>query len=277
MQIPRKRGIAADRCRYIPCRCTVLHLPHNEKEGGGLMKLEVDALRFSYGSTEILKGVSMEFDTGINAVLGPNGAGKSTLVKCLSGVHKPSSGTATFDGESLIHRDPYKINMTYMSQETPHISNLTVLEFMLLGRANELKLRVSEDDIDLAYSPLHKLGIEEFADRNVGELSGGQAQMVMIAQCLVSDPDLIILDEPMNNLDLKRELDIFEIIREEHSLRELTTVMVLHDLNFASRYCDRIVVMDHGEVYSSGTPQEVITPEMLRDVYRVEAEVAINS
>jgi len=241
------------------------------------MKLKVDALRFSYGSTEILKGVSMEFDTGINAVLGPNGAGKSTLVKCLSGVHKPSSGNATFDGESLIHRDPYKINMTYMSQETPHISNLTVLEFMLLGRANELKLRVSEDDIDLAYSPLHKLGIEEFADRNVGELSGGQAQMVMIAQCLVSDPDLIILDEPMNNLDLKRELDIFEIIREEHSVRELTTVMVLHDLNFASRYCDRIVVMNHGEVYSSGTPQEVITPEMLRDVYRVEAEVAINS
>ncbi len=101
--------------------------------------------------------------------------------------------------------------------------------------------------------------------------------MAMIAQCLVSDPDLMILDEPMNNLDLRRELDIFEIIRKEHSERELTTGMVLHDLNFAARYSDSVIVLCDGQVYSHGTPAEVITPEMLRDVYKVEAEVMINS
>jgi len=241
------------------------------------MTLKAESVRFSYGGTEVLKGIDLELGTGVNAILGPNGAGKSTFVKCLAGVHQPSSGSASFNGEDLIRRDPYKVNMSYMAQDMPKVSNLTVLEFMILGRAQELGLKLSGDDIDTAYAPLKKLGIESFADRNVSELSGGQAQMVMIAQCLVSDPDLMILDEPMNNLDLRRELEIFEIIRNEHAERELTTVMVLHDLNFAARYADNVAVLSDGQVYSVGKPAEVITSEMLRDVYSVEAEVTINS
>ncbi len=241
------------------------------------MRLEVDSLSFSYGDNRILDKVSFELGPGINAILGPNGAGKSTLVKCLAGIHEPQSGKASFNGEDLIHRDPYAVNMAYMSQDTPRISNLTVLEFMLLGSSQELGLRISDEDIDKAYAPLAKLGVEHLADKNVGELSGGQMQMATIAQCLVSNPDLVILDEPMNNLDLHRELDIFEIMREEHASREMVTVMVLHDLNFASRFADHLTVMHDGKIYSSGTPAEVITPEMVREVYKVEAEVYTNS
>lgn len=241
------------------------------------MKLKTESLRFSYGETEILKGVTTEFGPGINAVIGPNGAGKSTFVKCLAGVHKPSSGTMEFGGFDLSRRNPDEVNMSYMSQDTPRISNLSVLEFMILSRANELGLRVTDSDLEMAYAPLRKLGIENLAGRSLGELSGGQVQMVTIAQNLVTNPDLLILDEPMNNLDLRRELDMFEVIRSENECREITTLMVLHDLNFASRFADTVTVFRQGEVYSAGTPQEVITPEMLRDVYGVEAEVMINS
>ncbi len=235
------------------------------------MSLTVSSLRFSYGSSEVLKGVDAEFMPGINGILGPNGAGKSTLAKCMAGVLKPASGTVSFSGGEG------KPPMSYLSQDPPPIRNLSVLEYMLLGRADELGLRVTGEDIDAAYRPLEKLGIEELAERDMGDLSGGQRQTVSIAQCLVSEPGFIILDEPTNNLDLRRELDIFRIMREECDCRGVTCVMILHDLNFASRFSDRITVMHRGAVYSAGTPAETITEDMLRTVYGVEAEISINS
>jgi iron complex transport system ATP-binding protein len=235
------------------------------------MSLTVSSLRFSYGSSEVLKGIDAEFMPGINGILGPNGAGKSTLAKCMAGVLKPAGGTVRFAGGEG------KPSMSYLAQDSPPIRNLSVLEYMLLGRADELGLKVTGEDIDIAYRPLEKLGIDELAEKDMGNLSGGQRQMVAIAQCLVSEPDFIILDEPTNNLDLRRELDIFQIMRAECDDRGITCVMILHDLNFASRFSDRIVVMNQGEVYSSGTPAETVTEDMLRVVYGVEAEISVNS
>jgi iron complex transport system ATP-binding protein len=235
------------------------------------MSLTVSSLRFSYGSFEVLKGIDAEFMPGINGILGPNGAGKSTLAKCMAGVLKPAGGTVRFAGGEG------KPSMSYLAQDSPPIRNLSVLEYMLLGRADELGLKVTGEDIDIAYRPLEKLGIDELAEKDMGNLSGGQRQMVAIAQCLVSEPDFIILDEPTNNLDLRRELDIFQIMRAECDDRGITCVMILHDLNFASRFSDRIVVMNQGEVYSSGTPAVTVTEDMLRVVYGVEAEISVNS
>ncbi len=241
------------------------------------MTLDVESLCFSYGSVPVLKDVTASFGTGINAVIGPNGAGKSTLVKCLAGVLSPTSGKASFDGVDLLGRKTSELNMSYMSQDAPRIHNLTVLEFMLLGRADELGFKVTDEDLDKAYAPLEKLGIEEWARRDVGELSGGQMQMVLIAQSLVNEPDLLILDEPMNNLDLRRELEIFDVIRSEIASRPITALVVLHDLNFASRFADSVTVLSGGEIYSQGGPAETVTAEMIRDVYGVEAEIMINS
>ena len=235
------------------------------------MSLTVSSLRFSYGSSEVLKGIDAEFMPGINGILGPNGAGKSTLAKCMAGVLKPAGGAVRFAGGEG------KPSMSYLAQDSPPIRNLSVLEYMLLGRADELGLKVTGEDIDIAYRPLEKLGIDELAEKDMGNLSGGQRQMVAIAQCLVSEPDFIILDEPTNNLDLRRELDIFQIMRAECDDRGITCVMILHDLNFASRFSDRIVVMNQGEVHSSGTPAETVTEDMLRVVYGVEAEISVNS
>ena len=213
------------------------------------MSLDVRDICFSYGERRVLDSVSFGIGKGILSVLGPNGAGKSTLVKCLAGVHSPSSGTASFGGMDLLGpRDPGGLRLAYMSQEPPSSTDLTM-------------------------GPLEELGLEELAQRPLNELSGGQCQMVMIAQCLVADPEIVLLDEPMNNLDLHRELQMFELMRRITDERGLTTLMVLHDVNFAARYSDRMLVLKDGRVYAEGAPEDVVTEDMLRDVYRVEALV----
>lgn len=237
------------------------------------MSLDVRDVCFSYGERSVLDSVSFEMGEGILSVLGPNGAGKSTLVKCLAGVHLPSSGTVTFGGADLRSRDSGGPRLAYMSQEPPRSMDLTVLEVMLLGLAGSLSMRVSDEDLDCAMGPLEELGLEGLAQRPINELSGGQCQMVMIAQCLVADPEIVILDEPMNNLDLHRELQMFDLMRKITDERGLTTLMVLHDVNFAARYSDRMLVLKDGRVYAEGVPKNVVTEEMLRDVYRVEALV----
>ena len=239
------------------------------------MKLEVEDFRFSYGREEILKGISLQAESGLTTIIGPNGAGKSTFVKCLAGVLKPSSGAASFGGENLLTVKGMKtdVRMAYMPQEQPHFTSLSVLEVVLLGRVRELGLKVNEKDIDTAYGSLERLNLEEFAKRPFNELSGGQSQMVMIAQCLASEPDFIILDEPINNLDIRRELEMFEVMDEITRKDNLTTLMILHDINMASKYSDNLAVFREGEMHSFGKPADIISEEMLRDVYGIEAHV----
>ena len=242
------------------------------------MSLEICDIRFSYGGDEILKGVSMDIGRGVTALLGPNGAGKSTLVKCIAGVNRPSSGTISFDGIDVLNRrDQDGLRLAYLAQDLPTVSGTNVLEMMLLGRAGSLGLTVTDDDLDSAYRALGMAGIEHLADRDFNELSGGQRQMVMVAQCLVDDPNLVIMDEPTNNLDLRREFDMFELMTDITRREGITTLMVLHDVNFASRFADMVCVMRGGEMYSVGTPEETITAAMLRDVYGVEANMGVSS
>lgn len=241
------------------------------------MTLEIEGLGFSYGDRRVLDGLDLEMGKGVTAILGPNGAGKSTLVKCVAGVHRPDSGTIRFDGQDLLSGRRDGPSLAYLSQELPRTVGATVLEVMLLGRVRTLSISVTEEDIEKCYGALELLHLEDLAPRDLGELSGGQCQMVMVAQCLVADPELMLLDEPMNNLDLRRELEMFETVCGITRERGLTTVAVLHDINFAARYADSIAVIRDGEVYDHGAPRDVLTQEMIRDVYGVEAEVDVVS
>lgn len=240
------------------------------------MTLEIEGLGFSYGDRRVLDGLDLEMGKGVTAILGPNGAGKSTLVKCVAGVHRPDSGTIRFDGQDLLSGRRDGPSLAYLSQELPRTVGATVLEVMLLGRVRTLSISVTEEDIEKCYGALELLHLEDLAPRDLGELSGGQCQMVMVAQCLVADPELMLLDEPMNNLDLRRELEMFETVCGITRERGLTTVAVLHDINFAARYADSIAVIRDGEVYDHGAPRDVLTQEMIRDVYGVEAEVDVD-
>ncbi len=241
------------------------------------MTLEIEGLGFSYGDRRVLDDLDLEMGKGVTAILGPNGAGKSTLVKCVAGVHRPDGGTIRFDGQDLLSGRRDGPSLAYLSQELPRTVGATVLEVMLLGRVRTLSISVTEEDIEKCYGALELLHLEDLAPRDLGELSGGQCQMVMVAQCLVADPELMLLDEPMNNLDLRRELEMFETVCGITRERGLTTVAVLHDINFAARYADSIAVIRDGEVYDHGAPRDVLTQEMIRDVYGVEAEVEVGS
>lgn len=242
-----------------------------------LVNLELQNLRFGYNSKPVLSGVSFAAEPMITAIIGPNAAGKSTLLKCICGILKPR-GSIRLDGKPLeaYKRDEVLKAISYLPQETATGAVLTVFEAVLLGRLNSLGWRVREEDMDLVADTLEKLGLEELAKRPVDELSGGQKQMVSIAQSIVRGPSVLLMDEPTNSLDLQRQLELFDVIRDITGENKMTTVVALHDLNLAARYAGKVVLMNRGGVEAQGTPADVITEEMIRAVYGVNARVTLD-
>lgn len=242
-------------------------------------RLAVEDLDFSYGSTPVLKGISIsDVAPGrITAVIGPNAAGKTTLFKCLAGLLKPRGSIWLGDAEL---RDLGSANITrrvgYLPQEGPVNAVLTVFEALLLARKHTMSWRVSDDDLSVAAEVLRDLGIEHLSLRYLNELSGGQKQLVSIAQVLARDPRVLLLDEPTSNLDLQRQLEVLDLLRSVTADRGMITLISLHDLNLAARFAGHFVVMDDGEIYASGDAESVLTPAMLRDVYRVNASVRVD-
>ena len=241
-----------------------------------VMRLEVNDLAFSYGATAVLEGVSMsDARPGrITAIIGPNAAGKTTFFKCLAGLLK-HEGSVRLDGLEL--RDLKKEDVTnrigYLPQEGPVNAVLTVFETLLLARKHTMSWRVGEEDLAVAAAVLRDLDIEHLSLRYLNELSGGQKQMVSIAQVLARNPQVLLLDEPTSNLDLQRQLEVLSLLRQVTEERNTITLISLHDLNLAARFADHFVVMNQGGIYASGDAVSVLTPGMLRAVYRVNATV----
>ena len=213
----------------------------------------------------------------ITATIGPNAAGKTTFFKCIAGLLKPN-GFIRLDGVDLreFKKEDITRQVSYLPQETPVNAVLTVFEAVLLARKHTLSWRVSEEDLESVAQVLDDLDIEELSTRFLNELSGGQKQMVSIAQALVREPQILLLDEPTSSLDLQHQLEVLDLVTEVTAEREITTLISVHDLNLAARYAARFVVMDQGEVYASGDAVEVLTAGMLRDVYGVNATVHIS-
>lgn len=237
------------------------------------MSLDIEGLVCRYGSTEVLHGVNLSTDANLIAVVGPNAAGKSTLVKCIAG-QMPFEGDIAFDG-TLIGRmdDPSSDLVGYMPQQHMQASSMTVYEAVLLGRITHLRWSPGSEDTSTVDRVLHELNMDGMAGKRLDELSGGQMQMVSIAQTLVKEPRLLVMDEPTNNLDMQRQLEMFEVVKVLSRQRGLVTLVVLHDLNLAARFADEIVVLMEGRIYGQGPASEVFTKEMLHDVYKVDADV----
>lgn len=241
-----------------------------------MMQLMTEDLWFSYGSAPVLKGVTIaEAAPGmVTAIIGPNAAGKSTLLKCIAGLLKPR-GKVLLDGQDVrrLKRAKFTRDVSYLPQDIQANAVLTVFEAVLLARQGVASWRVSDDDLVPVAEVLEKLAIEELALRYLNELSGGQKQMVSIAQSLVRGPKVLLLDEPTSRLDLQHQLEVLDLIKTVTLEREITTLVAMHDLNLAARYADGFVILSDGTVYASGNPGSVLTPEMLRDVYGVHATV----
>ncbi|WP_082359008.1 ABC transporter ATP-binding protein [Bosea sp. AAP35] len=233
------------------------------------MKLTVEGLSVAYGPTRAIAGLDLVAHPGeVLAVIGPNGSGKSSLVKAIAGL-LGHEGIVAFDGSPV---RPQRIG--YMPQDIGARAALTVLETVLLGRLGRLGLRVRRDDLDAVEAVLVELDLMPLAARYLGELSGGQRQLVFLAQALASEPALLLLDEPISALDIRHQLEVMEIVLRMTRTRSLTTLVILHDLNIAARFADAVMVMREGRAVCCGQPGDVIDKAMVAAVFGVEAALS---
>lgn len=241
-------------------------------QGLTVQGLTVEALSVHYGRQRVLDNIS----TGllprgeVTVLLGPNGCGKSTLLKALAGL-LPRQGRMLLDGRELDHGKPDG-KLVYLPQNLPGDVQLRVDESVLVA-ANALRRGLGDGNGPAVAQLLQRLGISQLAHRQLGTLSGGQKQIVALAQALIREPDILLLDEPLSALDLRRQFEVMRLIRAETRQRNMLTLIVLHDLNIALKHGDRTLLLDQGRLQGCGLPAEVITPAQLARVFGVSARV----
>ncbi|HCQ89646.1 MAG TPA: ABC transporter ATP-binding protein [Clostridium sp.] len=241
--------------------------------------IEIKDLSFGYRENKVLNNISLQIKPELNAIVGPNAAGKSTLMKCIFGLLKPK-GEIYYKKKLLSEYTQSDIAnfMVYLPQEEEGTPQLTVLETVLLGRLQNLSWKIDDKDLNIVMHILEALCIDNLSSRYLTELSGGQKQMVYIAQVLAKEPEILLMDEPTNNLDMQKQLEFCELLRLIMKKKKLMILVVFHDLNLAAQYADNIIVMDgKGGLYSSGAPKDVINEKMLKDVYGIEGSIHIDN
>ena len=237
--------------------------------------LKIENLSFSYGKTPVFKDIDLQIDKGINILIGPNAAGKSTLVKSIFGLLNPK-GCISWKGRSLqdLSLEDRTELMVYIPQEDMAGSSLTVFETVLLGRLSSLAFKVQDKDLNAVMNALVTLRIENLAKRKLSELSGGQKKLASIAQSLVRSPEIILMDEPTNNLDIQRKLELFDVIRKISIEKKILFIIVMHDINLSLRFADNLIIMNSkGEIEKQGIPENIIDEEILEKVYNIKADV----
>ena len=238
---------------------------------------QVDRVHFERGGRLVIDGVDCTVPTGrVGALLGPNGAGKSTLLHLIAGVERPDGGSVRFDGRDLaaLRRRERARVIALAEQEVADAPGLRVAEVVALGRTPHVGAFAgpSEHDRLVVARCLGDAGLEHLADREYGSLSGGERQRVNLARALAQEPALLLLDEPTNHLDIHAQLTVLSLLRE--LVRGgLTVLAALHDLSLAAAYADHVIVLADARVVVAGPPRDVLTPELIRDVWRVDAEV----
>lgn len=236
--------------------------------------IEIKDISFSYPDADILKNVGFTAESGeVVGLLGNNGAGKSTLVTCLNRIRTPKSGSLHIDGKNVFQmgRNEMARTVSYVAQKN-ELTHSTVFDCVLLGRKPYIRWSVSQGDLDICTRIMAQVGLLDYQMRYVDELSGGELQKVMLARALVSEPKLLLLDEPTSNLDPKNQYEMMALVQELAKEQGITVITVIHDLNLALRFCDKFYFLKAGEGYSYGGI-DTVTPETLQAVYGIRAEV----
>ncbi|GAA1809153.1 ABC transporter ATP-binding protein [Actinomadura chokoriensis] len=244
---------------------------------GGGARLAARGVAVGYGGRTVIDGLDVEIPSGVvTTIIGPNGCGKSTLLRTLSRLLRPAAGTVVLDGADIAGlktRDVAK-KLGLLPQAPVAPEGLTVADLVARGRhPHQGWLRQwSSDDADVVERALAMTGVEDLATRPVDTLSGGQRQRVWISMILAQGTDLLLLDEPTTYLDLAYAIDVLDLVDDLHESGR-TVVMVLHDLNLATRYSDNLIVMRAGSILAQGHPRDVITAELLHEAFGLRAEV----
>jgi iron complex transport system ATP-binding protein len=245
------------------------------------MKLSIKNVAFTYESTEILQDVTFEVTEGnLFGILGPNGSGKSTLLKCIDLLLKPKKGAILLNETNLFLSDRRDIakQIGIVPQKENSLYPFSVFETILMGRTPYIERLGGETSTDLnaVEEAMQQMGIEHLSERPVTELSGGEMQRVIIARALTQEPQILLLDEPTLHLDVNHQMDLLSLVQKLTYEKKLITILVTHELNFASRYCDNLILLNSGKIYAAGTPKEVLTPNNILKVFKVQAEIEYN-
>lgn len=238
--------------------------------------IELSNLSKRYGDSVVVDGVTLAIPAGgVTAIIGPNGAGKSTMLSMISRLLPPSSGSVLVDGMDVIHGDTRALarRLAILRQDNHLPLRLTVRDLVAFGSFPHSGGRLAPEDGEHVERAIAYLNLQELAGRFLDELSGGQRQRAFVAMVLCQDTDYVLLDEPLNNLDMRHAVDMMRLLRRAADELGKTVLVVLHDINFASCYADRIVAMQDGKLAWHGTPEEIIRPEILRALYRIEIGV----
>ena len=238
------------------------------------MKLSVKDLSFSYGGRKVLDKISFDVeDNSIVSILGPNGVGKTTLLRCLCNLHRPQEGSILVDGTDVLALSGRELakHIGYVPQSTKPVRT-TVFDTALIGRRPYMEWGVTKRDMEITESVLDALGLTGLSMRYADEISGGEYQKVQIARAMVQEPEILILDEPTNNLDIANQHVTMHAILNAVSSRGMCTIMTMHDINLAVHYSDRFLFIKDGRVWAYGGP-EIITEELVHDVYGIDSDV----
>ncbi|MBU5591602.1 ABC transporter ATP-binding protein [Clostridium sp. MSJ-4] len=241
------------------------------------MNLKVDNIDVVISGTNIVKDISLYVESGqFVGIIGPNGCGKSTLLKSIYKVIKPKQGSVFLDGEDVLKSSPKSISkrMSVVGQFNDLSFDFTVYEMVMMGRTPHKHLMEShnKEDYKIVDAALEKVNLLSYSDRSYLTLSGGEKQRVILARAIAQEPKFLVLDEPTNHLDIKYQLQILSIVK---SLK-VGTLTALHDLPLAATYCDILYVVKNGEIVTYGKPDEVLTKELVKQVFEIDCEIYVN-
>jgi iron complex transport system ATP-binding protein len=243
--------------------------------------IRLEEITCGYGSKIVLNGIDLETRKGeFVGIIGPNGSGKTTILRTITRLIKPMKGRIYLDDKdihSLDHKEVAK-KIAVVSQNLPVVT-MTVKEFVLLGRVpyyKSLQFFESERDMVIAKNAMAMTDIVKLKDSYMSEMSGGEVQLAFIARALAQEPALLLLDEPTAHLDITHQVGVLDLIKRLNRQYGLTVIIILHDLNLASEYCDRLVLMDNGKIKKAGIPEEVLNYSHIEEVYHTVVVVEKN-
>ncbi|MGZ3558613.1 MAG: ABC transporter ATP-binding protein [Thermodesulfobacteriota bacterium] len=243
--------------------------------------IEVNSISFRYHDDWVLEDVSFRAERGeFVGLIGPNGSGKTTLLKILYRLLTPQKGEILFELVPMKKMERVDIakRIAVVAQETHLLFPFSVLETVLMGRSPYLGhlMFENEKDLEIARKAMEWTKIVPFSERHMDELSGGERKRVFIARALAQEPEVILLDEPTASLDIQHQIDFLDLILTLNRERGLTIIMASHDINIASEFCDRLILLQRGRIYQMGTPEQVITKENIETVYGCEVWIDQN-
>ena len=244
--------------------------------------INIEKLNYSYGKKEVLKELSLDIDENkLTGIIGPNGCGKSTLakniIKYINGKFESFKIMDT-DIRELTHKKIAQL-ISYIPQKSIIIPNISVFDYVLLGRFPLLKNswdNYSEQDYEIVEKNINLLNIKELRDRNIETLSGGELQKALLARALAQEAKILLLDEPTSALDLNNAVEFMKILKNISVKKNISVIIIIHDLNLASLFCDSLIILKDGRFIEKGSPKEVINEANIKSVYNLDCKVCYN-